>query len=83
MKESVEKFLVAVKERIQFMWQSKNHMKVGGADDFGPAFIHPDFFENCLTVRAASVTAGIIVYFYMSAVRTLTEVTAELAGLTV
>ena len=58
-------------------------MKVGGVDDFCPAFIHPDFFENRLTVRAVAVAAGVVVYFRMPAVGTLTEVTAKLTGLAV
>ena len=65
------------------MWQSKNHMKVGRFDDFGPAFIRPDFCENCLTVRAVGVAAGVVVYFHVSAVRTLTDVTAKFSGLAV
>lgn len=65
------------------MGQCKNHMKVGGVDDFGPAFIHPDFFLYGLTVGAVSVTAGIVVDFHVSTVGTLTEVTAKLTGFAV
>ena len=65
------------------MGQSKNHMKVGGVDDFGPAFIHPDFILYGLTIGTVSVTAGIVVNFHVPAVRTLAEVTAKFAGFAV
>ena len=65
------------------MGQCKNHMKVRGVDDFGPAFIHPDFFLYGLTARAVSVTAGIVVNFHVPAVGTLTEVTAKFTGFAV
>ena len=42
--KSVKELLVVVKERPQFMWKSKYHMEIGGIDNLGPAFVHPDFF---------------------------------------
>lgn len=71
MKKSIEEFLVAVNEWIEFMGQGKNHMEISGVNDFCPAFIHPDFLKDSLTVRAVAVTAGIIVYFRVSAAGTL------------
>lgn len=65
------------------MGQCKYHMKVGRVDDFGPAFIHPDFFLHGLTVWAVSVAAGVVVDFHMPAVRTLTKVTAKFTGFAV
>ena len=65
------------------MGQCKNHMKVGGVDNFGPAFIHPNFFQYSLTVGTVTVAAGVVVDFHMPAVSTLTEVTAKLTGLAV
>ena len=43
-------------------------------------FVNPDFFQDCLTVWAVAVTAGIIVKFHMTTVGTLSDVTAETAG---
>lgn len=71
MKKSIEELLVAVNERIKFVGQSKNHMEIRGINDFCPAFIYPDFLKNSLTVRTVAVTAGIIVYFRVSAAGTL------------
>ena len=65
------------------MWQSKNHMKVGGVDDFCPAFIHPDFLQYSLTVGTVTVAAGVVVYFRVPAVGTLAEVTAKFTGFAV
>ncbi len=72
MKQAIQKLLITVNEVIQFMRQGKNHMKVGGINDFGPAFIHPDFLQHRLTVRTAAVTTGIVVKFHVSTVSTLT-----------
>ena len=65
------------------MGQCKYHMKVGRVDDFGPAFIHPDFVLYGLTVGTVSVTAGIVVNFHVPAVGTLTKVTAKFTGFAV
>ena len=65
------------------MGECKNHMKVGGVNDFRPAFIHPDLLLYCLTVGAVSITAGVVVDFHVPAIGTLTEVTAKFAGLAV
>lgn len=50
MEQTIEKFLVAVNERVQFMWQGKYHMEVRRVNDFRPAFIYPDFFQDRLTM---------------------------------
>lgn len=62
------------------MREGKYHMKVRGVNDFSPAFIYPDLFLYGLAVRAAAVTAGIIVEFDMPAVRTLGNMGSELSG---
>ena len=78
--KGIEKPLVAVKQGIQFMRKRKDHMKVRGVDDFSPALVHPDFFVDGLTVRAVTVTAGIIVELQMATVLTLRNVDAKVTG---
>ena len=79
-KQAVQKLLVAVNKRIQFMRKSKYHMEIGRVNDLSPAFVHPDLFEDALTFGAASVTAGIVMEFYVSAVRTLADIAAKFSG---
>lgn len=81
MKKAVEKLLVAIKERVQLMWEGKHHMKVWGVNDLGPALIHPEFLQDSLTVGTVAVAAGIVMEFEMAAVGTLRNVSAEFAGL--
>ena len=54
------------------MGKCKYHMKVRGINDLGFSFIHPDLFQDCLAVRAVTISAGVVMYFHMPAVRTLT-----------
>lgn len=65
------------------MWKGKYRMEVGGVNDFGPAFIHPDFFLYSLTLGTVSVTAGIIADFDMAAVTTAADIIAKFSGFTV
>lgn len=58
-------------------------MKVRGVNDFSPAFVHPDRFVDSLTVRTVTVTAGIVMEFQMTAVRTLGNVNTQSVRLTV
>lgn len=58
-------------------------MKVGGVNDFRPAFVYPDFLINSLTIGAVAVAAGIIVDFYMPAFCTLTNAAAKFSGFAV
>lgn len=81
--QAVQKILVAVNKRIQFMRKSKYHMEIGCVNDLSPAFIHSDFFQDALAFGAAAVTAGIIMEFCMPAVRALADVAAEFSGLAV
>ena len=83
MEESVKKLLVAVNERIQLMWQGKNHMEVRGIDHFRPARIHPDFFQDGLAFGTVTVAAGIIVEFHVPAFAALADITAKLPGFAV
>ena len=83
MEQAVEKLLVAVKEGVQLMWQGKDHMKIRSIDDFGPALIHPDFFQDSLAFGTVPVAAGIIVEFHVAAVTAAADITAEFPGLAV
>lgn len=65
------------------MRKGKDHMKVRGVNDFSPAFVHPDRFVDSLTVRTVTVTAGIVMEFQMTAVRTLGNVNTQSVRLTV
>lgn len=79
-KKAVKKLLVAVNKGIQFMREREHHMEIGGIDDLGPAFVHPDLLLGCLAVWAVTVAAGIIVYFQVSAFRTLADIVPQAAG---
>ena len=81
MQECIEKLLVTVEQGIKFMWKCKDHMEVGGVDDFRPALIHPDLLVYRLTVGAVTVPVGIVVEFKVSAVRTLGNVDPQCPGL--
>ena len=81
--QSVKKFLVTVKQGIPFMWKCKYYMKIGRIYHFRPAFIHPDFFFDCLTVGTVAVTTGIIVNFCMSTIFANTGVVSKRTGFTV
>ena len=59
---------------IQFMWQSKDYMKVRRINHFSPAFIYPDLFVYSLTVGTIAVAAGIVVKFHMTTVRTFRDI---------
>ena len=82
MEQPVEKLLITVDQRVEFVRKCEYHMKVRGINDFRPAFIHPDFFQDGLTVGAIPVAAGIIVELCMSAFHALTDIDSEPAGLT-
>ncbi len=82
-KKPIKETLVAVDERIQFMWKSEHHMKIGSINDLCSTFIDPEFRFDSLTVGTESVPAGIIVYLDMSAVRALAEVVTKTSGFTV
>lgn len=65
------------------MGKRKHYMKVRGINDLGLSFIYPDLFQDSLAVRAVTVAAGVIMYFHVSALRTLAYVYAKSAGFTV
>ncbi len=80
MKNAIQKLLIAVNKGIQLMRERECHMEIGGINDPGPAFVHPDFLLGCMAVGAVTVTAGIIVYFQVAAFRTLADIVPESAG---
>ena len=82
-KKTIQELLVAVNERIELMGQGKDHMEVRRVNDFCPAFVHPDLFENSLTVRTVTVTAGVVMEFHMAAVRTPAHIDSKFSGFTV
>lgn len=62
------------------MGERKDHMKVGGINDFRPALIDPEFSSNRLTIWAVAVAAGIVMKLDMSTVRTLADIIAKPPG---
>ncbi len=65
------------------MGERKHDMKVRGINDLSSSFIHPEFFQDCLAVWAVAVSAGVVMYFHVPAVRTLAKVYTKPAGFTV
>ena len=57
MEKSVKKSLVAVKQRVKFVRERKNDMKVWRIYHFCLTLVNPDLFVHSLTVRAAAVPA--------------------------
>ena len=83
MEEAIEKLLVTIQKRVEFMGKGKNHMEIRGINHLGPAFIHPDFLIDGLAAWTVTVAAGIIVEFQMPAVGAEGDVDAEPAGFAV
>ena len=81
--EAVKQALVGVKERVQLMREGENHVKIGGIDHLGPAFIDPEFLIDGLAVGAATAAAGRVVDLYMAALRTLADTVTKPAGFAV
>lgn len=61
------------------MGKGKYHMEVGGIDYLSPAFIHPKFFLDGLTVGAVPVFTGTAVDFGMSTVLTPVYTVSEIS----
>ena len=80
MEEAIEKPLITEEQGIQFMWERKYHLEIGGINHLSPTFIHPDFLINGLTVGAVPVTAGIIMDFDVPAIGTEADITAQRAA---
>ena len=64
------------------MGQGKDHMKIRGIDHFGSPLIDPDLCFDGLTVWTVAVTAGIMMYFDMTAFTANAEINTESTSLT-
>jgi len=73
-KKAIQKLLVTIDQRVQFMGECKDHMEVRRVYDLRPAFVHPDLLQDCLAVGTVSVPTGVIVDFCMPTVRTPTGI---------
>ncbi len=80
MEKTVKEFLVAKKQGIEIMRQSKNHMEIRGIDNLSPAFVHPDFVRDGLTIGTVPVSAGVAVHLNKTAVRTPADMIPQLSG---
>lgn len=83
MKEAVKNFLVIIKQRVQFVGQGKDKVKIRGINHFCPALVYPDFLQDSLAVGTVTVSAGIVMEFHMAAVRALGDVDSQTSGLAV
>lgn len=81
MEQAVKELLIAIDQGIEFVGERKYYMEVRGIHDFRPAFIHPDLFEDSLTVGTVPVPAGIIVEFHVPASAAFADIHTETAGL--
>ena len=79
----IKKLLVAVNQRISFLWESKYYVKIRCIQYVFTAFVHPFFFRQYLTHGTASVTAGIIVNLRVTTVFADTYIGTIGSGLTV
>ena len=82
-KSIIQKLLVAVDERVQFLRDSEDHMEVWSIQYIFPAGIHPLFLWKLLAHGTASVTTGIVMNRNAAAVFTDTDVDTEGARLAV
>jgi hypothetical protein len=73
----IQKLLVAVDDRIQFLRDSEDHMEVWRIQYIFPAGVHPFFLRELLAHGTATVAAGIIVDGNTAAVFTHTYVDAK------
>jgi len=79
----IQKLLVAIDYRVQFLRDSEDHMEVWCIQYIFPACVHPLFLRKFLAHGAAPVTAGIIMDRDAAAVLTDADVDTESTGLAV
>lgn len=60
MEEGIQKGLVGIDQRVELGRYGKDHMEIGGVDDFRFPSVNPEFLEERLAVGAVAVAAGII-----------------------
>jgi hypothetical protein len=73
----IQKLLVAVDDRIQFLRDSEDQMEVWRIQYIFPAGVHPFFLRELLAHGTASVTAGIVVDRNAAAVFADTDIDTE------
>ena len=73
----IQKLLVTVNDRVQFLRNSEHHMKIRRFEHILPACVHPFFFWEFLTHGTAPVTTGIIVDRNAAAVPTHADINTK------
>ncbi len=68
MEEGVQKGLVCVDQGVELCRYGKDHMEIGGVDDFRFSFVGPNFLVERLAVGTAAVAAGIVMEVQVAAV---------------
>jgi len=79
--KGIQKLLIGINQSNQFSGNGKDHMKIRCIHDLCLSPVDPDFFKDCLTVRAVAVAIGIIVKIGVATVITGTDITAKFSGL--
>jgi hypothetical protein len=82
-KDIIQKLLVAVDYRVQFLRDSEDYVEVWRIQFIFPAGVHPLFLWELLAHGTAPVTAGIIVDRNTAAVFTDTDIDTECTGFAV
>ena len=77
---AVKKLLVGIQKTVQLVRKSEHDMKIRRVYDFGTAGIDPALLFDRLTVGTVAVTAGVVVKFPVTAVRTDAQVHTKAAG---
>ena len=60
MEEGIQKGLVGIDQRVELGRYGKDHMEIGGVDDFRFPSVNPEFLEERLAVGTVAVAAGIV-----------------------
>ena len=81
MEEGVEEGLVRIDQRVELGRYGKDHMEIGGVDDFRFSFVDPDFLVERLAVGTVAVAAGIVMEVQVAAVSADGGIAAKLPGL--
>jgi hypothetical protein len=82
-KDIIQKLLVAIDYRVQFLRDSEDYVEVWRIQYIFPAGVHPLFLWELLAHGTAPVTAGIIVDRNTAAVFTDTDIDTECTGFAV
>ena len=79
----IQKPLITEDDRVQFLGNSKYYMKIGGIQNIFFAGVDPFELWKFLAHRAASVSAGIVVDLYTTALFAYAYICAQLSGLAI